>query len=240
MEWEWECEWKWELQSQKEVKDKTKYGKKEKSPVLLCLKMFRRFVGSQRRLFSSSTSPSSSSGSSSPPSGSSSRYVVENSGSTARDHLANERTFLAWTRTGLALVGLGVGIDGLQRAHTVISDIADNDDDNNINNINNNSMNEKSWKKHAPATALVMTGGSFVAYATHRFYHVQKLLLEGKFPMHKGMTSIVIAISLICGASLVMTLSDTIVDTSVFAPNLPQQQQQQHQQLNAGAMRFRQ
>lgn len=33
---------------------------------------------------------------------------IENSGSQARDHLANERTFLAWVRTSLAFVGLGV------------------------------------------------------------------------------------------------------------------------------------
>lgn len=31
-----------------------------------------------------------------------------NQGSLARDHLANERTFLSWVRTGLAFVGLGV------------------------------------------------------------------------------------------------------------------------------------
>ncbi|KAF8993362.1 hypothetical protein BDQ17DRAFT_1252957 [Cyathus striatus] len=35
--------------------------------------------------------------------------VLENSGSTARDHLASERTFLAYVRTSLALAGTGVG-----------------------------------------------------------------------------------------------------------------------------------
>ena len=33
-----------------------------------------------------------------------------NTGSTARDHLANERTYLAWLRTGLSMVSFGVGI----------------------------------------------------------------------------------------------------------------------------------
>ena len=28
-----------------------------------------------------------------------------------RDHLANERTFLAWLRTGMAMMGFGVVID---------------------------------------------------------------------------------------------------------------------------------
>ena len=35
---------------------------------------------------------------------------LENSGSVARDHLAVERTFLAYLRTSLAIVGSGVGM----------------------------------------------------------------------------------------------------------------------------------
>ena len=35
---------------------------------------------------------------------------ITNSGSAARDHLANERTFLAWARTGLAFLGAGTGV----------------------------------------------------------------------------------------------------------------------------------
>lgn len=34
-------------------------------------------------------------------------------GSTARDHLANERTLLAWIRTALTVVGLGFLVDRL-------------------------------------------------------------------------------------------------------------------------------
>jgi putative membrane protein len=36
--------------------------------------------------------------------------VLTNAGSTARDHLANERTYLAWIRTALALTGVGIGL----------------------------------------------------------------------------------------------------------------------------------
>lgn len=35
---------------------------------------------------------------------------------TARDHLANERTYLAWVRTGIALVGFGILIAKLRYA----------------------------------------------------------------------------------------------------------------------------
>ena len=34
---------------------------------------------------------------------------VENSDNRIRTHLANERTFLAWLRTGLSLVAVGIG-----------------------------------------------------------------------------------------------------------------------------------
>ena len=36
--------------------------------------------------------------------------VLENTGSVARDHLANERTWLAYVRTSLAIAGTGVGV----------------------------------------------------------------------------------------------------------------------------------
>ena len=36
--------------------------------------------------------------------------VLTNSGSTARDHLANERTYLAWLRTGLAIIGASLAL----------------------------------------------------------------------------------------------------------------------------------
>jgi putative membrane protein len=36
--------------------------------------------------------------------------VLPNVGSTGRDHLANERTFLAYVRTALSLTGVGLGL----------------------------------------------------------------------------------------------------------------------------------
>lgn len=38
--------------------------------------------------------------------------VLENNGSVARDHLASERTFLAYVRTSLAIASAGVGESG--------------------------------------------------------------------------------------------------------------------------------
>lgn len=37
--------------------------------------------------------------------------TYKNTGSTARDHLAAERTYLAWLRTGLGFVALGIAVE---------------------------------------------------------------------------------------------------------------------------------
>ena len=36
--------------------------------------------------------------------------IVNNTGSVARDNLANERTFLSWLRTGITLMGVGTAL----------------------------------------------------------------------------------------------------------------------------------
>ncbi|KAG9746352.1 hypothetical protein E4T50_17084 [Aureobasidium sp. EXF-12298] len=37
--------------------------------------------------------------------------ILQNTGSTARDHLASERTYLSWMRTGLGFLALGIGVE---------------------------------------------------------------------------------------------------------------------------------
>ena len=36
--------------------------------------------------------------------------IIDNTGSEARDHLANERTFLSWSRSSLTLLAIGVAL----------------------------------------------------------------------------------------------------------------------------------
>ncbi|PGH11562.1 hypothetical protein AJ79_04820 [Helicocarpus griseus UAMH5409] len=47
---------------------------------------------------------------------------LENKGSVARDHLALERTFLAWLRTSLAFASIGIAVTQLFRLNSTITD----------------------------------------------------------------------------------------------------------------------
>src|SRR5579875_2836951 len=76
-------------------------------------------------------------------------------GSRARDHLANERTYLAWVRTAAAVMALGLAIAGFGRSTTATS--------------------------LAAGAILVVTGVAGVAYGTVRYRQVTADLDAGIF-----------------------------------------------------------
>lgn len=73
----------------------------------------------------------------------------------ARDHLANERTFLAWLRTAAAVMALGLAVAGL--AHRVSTPTA------------------------IAGALLVVTGACGVAYGTVRYRRVTRELDSGSY-----------------------------------------------------------
>jgi len=85
------------------------------------------------------------------------RHLIENRDSTARDHLANERTFLAWVRTALGLVGLGVLLERLGAGGEAI--------------------------RVAAGVAFIAFGGLSLIYAVGRYLRVAKNLERGMFPI---------------------------------------------------------
>ncbi|KAK9685906.1 hypothetical protein K7432_015325 [Basidiobolus ranarum] len=95
--------------------------------------------------------------------------LLENKGSVARDHLANERTFLAWIRTSLSLITVGVAIAQLFRLPT----------------------KESGGNSHHNAgipigAAFIAFGICFTIFALIRYFHAQSLMTEGKFPASRG------------------------------------------------------
>ncbi|KAI9593408.1 hypothetical protein BDF19DRAFT_340878, partial [Syncephalis fuscata] len=100
--------------------------------------------------------------------------TLENKGSVARDHLANERTFLAWIRTSLSLITVGVAISQLFRLPA-----SDKDDLGRTTPTDGFRL---------PKTGKIL-GGTFIALgmcfvfmAGWRYFRAQLAMTHGMFP----------------------------------------------------------
>ena len=102
----------------------------------------------------------------------SNQHIVQNDGSCARDHLANERTYLAWIRTSLALIAASIVL--------------------------------LKWETELQIEGYLIGILGVVAFCTStwRYFHVQHLLLEGRFEPN------------ICSILLVMTLAVLFITTA--------------------------
>jgi putative membrane protein len=110
------------------------------------------------------------------------RDLVENRDSTARDHLANERTFLAWIRTALGLVGLGVLLErlGAGNGQTIAM---------------------------AAGVGFIAFGGLTLIYAVSRYLRVAKNLERGLFPVAiRGPILIAFGALLVAGGAMIYVL----------------------------------
>jgi len=106
--------------------------------------------------------------------------TIPNTGSAARDHLANERTLLAWVRTSIALLALGIAIakfstseEGGQEISGVIV-----------------------------GTILVVLGCLMVLYSRNRYFEVVESLDSGEFKVNEGgvnfMLGLIVLLSMAC------------------------------------------
>ncbi|KAG2213084.1 hypothetical protein INT47_011233 [Mucor saturninus] len=97
-------------------------------------------------------------------------FMLENKAATARDHLANERTFLAWLRTSLSLITVGVAITQLYHL---------------------TPPGESNQVTHAKAgkslgAAFVVFSIVFLYFANARYFHTQIAMTKGQFPASRG------------------------------------------------------
>lgn len=101
---------------------------------------------------------------------------IENKGSVARDHLASERTFLAWLRTSLAFATIGVGVTQLFK----MSGVGGSD----------------AVVEYAKPLGLlfILTAVLTLVFGVTRYFLIQKLLIEGVFPASRLFIGTLIAI----------------------------------------------
>ncbi|KAF8148193.1 hypothetical protein B0H34DRAFT_778410 [Crassisporium funariophilum] len=100
--------------------------------------------------------------------------VLENSGSVARDHLASERTFLAYVRTSLALASMGVALVQL----FTIAELTSKSTGVPLPDTS------KRLQKFARPLGIVAVMFAFIVLmiGVYRFFRVQHALPEKKFP----------------------------------------------------------
>ncbi|KAJ7355551.1 hypothetical protein DFH08DRAFT_690493 [Mycena albidolilacea] len=101
--------------------------------------------------------------------------VLENCGSVARDHLAAERTFLAYVRTSLVVASTGVALVQLFTisANTMMSNGA---------SFLPTTQRIQAWARPLGAT-MVCFGLVVLAIGTLRYFSIQSALTKGMFPV---------------------------------------------------------
>lgn len=108
------------------------------------------------------------------------------------DHLANERTFLAWIRTAIAVMTLGVAINRfalfLVEMHNVVPE---------VRNLANRHVEKL-------GIGLVMLGIVLLVGSTWHYLHVGKTIDDETYrPSARIMVGTAIAIGLMGGATLI-------------------------------------
>lgn len=105
---------------------------------------------------------------------------VPNTGSTARDHLANERTFLAWLRTGLSLLGVGLAF----------------------------AKFGSGWTGMLSGALFVSLGAVFIAFSGWRYFEVREDLQRERFSISTGGVLLMLALTAVVamGSTIVMVV----------------------------------
>ena len=117
--------------------------------------------------------------------------VYQNTGSTARDHLASERTFLAWIRTGLGFLALGIAIErfsqlDLRELLVPLRPQQSQDTKSEPDPADIERELEKEQSQVLVGTLMALGSGSIV-YGTSRYFSNLKLLERGLFkPSYHG------------------------------------------------------
>jgi len=148
--------------------------------------------------------------------------LLKNTGSVARDHLASERTLLAWMRVGLAFTALGLAVQrfsqlelsvALRRDQSAAALIVQpsspksNDKEQSTSASNTKSSNHEEWL----VAALLGAGTGSLAYGVTRYFSNLKLLERGYFrPAYFGAGFLGLAVAGFTGLAHYRTITDAL------------------------------
>lgn len=131
---------------------------------------------------------------------------LKNEGSVARDHLALERTFLAWLRTSLAFASIGVGITQLFRLN-IGRQISDSANDINTTLIRDDASDRIRKLGKPLGTTFLMISIVTLLLGFKRYFEGQYWIIQGKFPASRGSVILMTAITFVMMlASLIVIL----------------------------------
>ncbi|KAK6526273.1 hypothetical protein TWF694_004877 [Orbilia ellipsospora] len=131
---------------------------------------------------------------------------LENKGSVARDHLALERTFLAWLRTSLSFASIGIAVTQLFRLNAAIGNTDPASE--------KGAMTLRRMGKPLGATFLGIAI-LVLLVGLNRYYESQGWLLKGKFPASRGsilFLTVIAAGLIICSLSIILAVNPSVVN----------------------------
>lgn len=137
--------------------------------------------------------------------------VLENKGPVARDHMANERTFLAWLRTSLSFISLGIGVTQLFRLEDKATKVK-------INNttlaLSDDALDKgKSIIKYGKplGSLFIIIGIITLLLGFLRFFQVQYMLTKSYYPAARlSILALVVAILVVVIITFVMIVKTAI------------------------------
>lgn len=130
--------------------------------------------------------------------------LFENTGSTARDHLASERTFLAWMRTGLGFIALGVAVERFSQLE--LSEALPRPQP-----LSQAEQERRQDQEQMLVGALLGTGSGAIVYGITRYFSNMRLLERGQFrPAYFGAGALGTAVAAFAGAAYWGTIRDEL------------------------------